>query len=104
MKVENVLAINTSQPGKVEVSLTKDEQKFEQVSEQKFGSQVLLDLIMKILEQANLELKDLTEIEVNVGPGSFTGIKVGVSVANALGFSLGIPVNGKRLETDLKYS
>ena len=42
-------------------------------------------------------IKDITEIEVNLGPGSFTGLRVGGSVANALGWLLGIPVNGKDL-------
>ncbi|MFH1536127.1 MAG: hypothetical protein ABIC96_03620 [Patescibacteria group bacterium] len=42
-------------------------------------------------------------IEVETGPGSFTGLRVGVSVANALGFALNIPVNGKKMETDLVY-
>ena len=36
-------------------------------------------------------------IEVNAGPGSFTGLRVGASIANALSFALGIPVNGKPL-------
>jgi len=45
----------------------------------------------------------LEGIEVETGPGSFTGLRVGVSVANALGFSLGISVNGKKMETELVY-
>ena len=41
-------------------------------------------------------LEDLTEIEVETGPGSFTGLRVGISVANALGWALKIPVNDKK--------
>ena len=66
------------------------------VQKQKLGSQVLLPMIIKILKKNELDLKDLTAIEVNLGPGSFTGTRVGVSVANALGFALDIPVNGKK--------
>jgi tRNA threonylcarbamoyladenosine biosynthesis protein TsaB len=51
----------------------------------------------------NLKFKDLAKIQVKTGPGSFTGLRVGVSTANALGFSLGIPVNGKKNETKLIY-
>jgi tRNA threonylcarbamoyladenosine biosynthesis protein TsaB len=49
-------------------------------------------------------LKDLTEIKVETGAGlpagrqgSFTGLRVGISVANALGWALKIPVNGKKI-------
>ena len=34
------------------------------------------------------------QIAVNVGPGSFTGIRVGVAAARALGFAWGVPVTG----------
>lgn len=68
-----------------------------------YGSQVLLPLIEKVLQTAGYKLQDLKGIEVEKGPGSFTGIRVGVSVANALGFTLGVPVNGKKIETDLVY-
>lgn len=63
--------------------------------EQVFGSQVLLGLIHEALKKSKLEFKDLGEIQVNPGPGSYTGLKVGASVAQALGFALNIPVNGE---------
>jgi tRNA threonylcarbamoyladenosine biosynthesis protein TsaB len=61
-------------------------------------SQAVLPLIEKALKENKLELKDLTELKVNPGPGSFTGTRVGISIANALGWALKIPVNGKRME------
>jgi tRNA threonylcarbamoyl adenosine modification protein YeaZ len=39
-------------------------------------------------------LKNLTGIIVFTGPGSFTGLRIGISVANALAFGLGISVVG----------
>lgn len=60
-------------------------------------SQVVLPMIQKLLKSANCELGDITEIEVNPGPGSYTGLRVGVAIANALGYALKIPVNGKRV-------
>lgn len=41
-----------------------------------------------------MKLSDITEIQVKTGPGSFTGLRVGVSVAKTLGKLLHIPVNG----------
>lgn len=64
------------------------------VISQQTGSQALIPAIIKILKVNKCSVKDLTGIEVNVGPGSFTGTRVGVAVANALGFALDIPVNG----------
>jgi len=59
-------------------------------------SQQVLNLIDRILKKHKKTLKDITEIKVNLGPGSFTGLRVGVSVANTLAWALKIPVNGKR--------
>ncbi len=93
-----ILWIDTADMKKVKVSLKNNNKVVKSLStENEYGSQVLLNLINKI------GIKDITEIEVATGPGSFTGLRVGVSVANALGFSLGIPVNGKKIESDLIY-
>jgi len=59
-------------------------------------SEDLLAAIDGILKKNNFELKDLEAILVNCGPGSFTGVRVGVTVANTLGWSLSIPVVGYR--------
>ncbi|KKT85322.1 MAG: Glycoprotease [Parcubacteria group bacterium GW2011_GWA1_Parcubacteria_45_10] len=72
------------------------------------ASQKLLVFIEEILIKEGQSMKDISEIEVNTGPGSFTGLRVGVSVANTIGWALGIPVNGKDLRkgeaVDIKYS
>lgn len=99
-----ILHIDTKDQKKVVVSLKNEGQVVKSLTlENQLGSQVLLPLIEKILKQENLDFKDLTGIEVEVGPGSFTGLRVGVSVANSLGFSLNIPVNGKKIEAELVY-
>lgn len=72
------------------------------------ASQKLLGFIEEVLKKEGQNIKDISEIEVATGPGSFTGLRVGVSVANAIGWALGIPVNGKDLRkgetVDIKYS
>jgi len=60
-----------------------------------WGSEVLLPLIVKLLKSQKINLADLTGIEVEKGPGSFTGLRVGAAVAQAFGFALNIPVNGQ---------
>ena len=93
-----VLKIDTTKREEVIVELIdkKSDIKDRLIQKQKLGSQVLLPMIVKILKKNELNLKDLTAVEVNCGPGSFTGTRVGVSVANALGFALDVPVNGKK--------
>jgi len=98
------LYIDTSSSEKIIVGL--DEKKFE-TEAKKGASQRLLPFIVELIEKKGKKLEDIKEIEVNTGPGSFTGLRVGVSVANALGWALGIPVNGKDLKkgevVDIKY-
>lgn len=86
------LYIDTSDRNKIVVGI--EEQRFE--SEAKDGvSQKLVSFIDEVLEKNKLTTKDITQIEVNTGPGSFTGLRVGVAVANAMGFALHVPVNGQ---------
>lgn len=53
-------------------------------------SQVVLPMIESLLKTQKKSLKDITAIEINPGPGSFTGLRVGAAIANALGFALGL--------------
>lgn len=99
-----ILIIDTKDQKVITVSLKKDGKVVKSLSkENKYGSQVLLPLITKLLDREKMIFKDLKGIQVETGPGSFTGLRVGLSVANTLGFSLGIPVNGKKIESNLVY-
>lgn len=86
------LFINTSQGDKVIVGI--DGEKVERESKI-HRSQALLSIINEELEKRGKKIKDLKEIEIFLGPGSFTGLRIGTAVANALAWSLKIPVNGK---------
>ena len=54
----------------------------------------LLPQLVHLLNQAKLDLQSVSGIIVARGPGSFNGLRVGVSTAKGLAFSLGIPVIG----------
>lgn len=98
------LFIDTSDREKIIVGI--DGKQFESKAKEQ-TSQRLLPFIDEILKKEGKTVKDISEIEVNTGPGSFTGLRVGVSVANALGWALDIPVNGKNLHKgesiDIQY-
>ncbi|MBO4848378.1 MAG: tRNA (adenosine(37)-N6)-threonylcarbamoyltransferase complex dimerization subunit type 1 TsaB [Clostridia bacterium] len=55
-------------------------------------SAVLMDLIETAVIDAGVSKDGLDAIAVDIGPGSFTGVRIGVSCANAMASALGIPV------------
>lgn len=54
----------------------------------------LLGFLEKTLEKHNMTFGDLSGIGVYRGPGSFTGLRIGITVANTLSDSLNTPVVG----------
>lgn len=101
----NILFIDTTKRDEILVELEVNGKKFvKKNSISQNQREVTLQLIDKILKENNVTPQDLSEIRVNEGPGSFTGIRVGISIANAMGFALKIPVNGKEAgEVQPKY-
>ena len=89
-----ILAINTAGP-EIGIALHWP-QKIEKFQEwrSELKSENLLVKIDKILSQNQVKLDNLKAVIVNQGPGSFTGLRVGISTANALAYALKIPVIG----------
>ena len=57
-------------------------------------AEVLMEFIEDCLSSIKIGYDNLDRIGVTIGPGSFTGVRVGMSVARGFGLSLGIPVVG----------
>ena len=60
----------------------------------KQSAERLLPLIAELLSEAGWERASLVRIGVSVGPGSFTGLRVGIACAQGLSLGLGIPLVG----------
>jgi tRNA threonylcarbamoyladenosine biosynthesis protein TsaB len=58
------------------------------------GAQRLLDDVHRLLERAGVTPGDVELIVAGTGPGTFTGLRIGLATARALGFALGVPVRG----------
>ena len=54
----------------------------------------LMPLIGQVLSEAGIDYPDIDRIAVSVGPGSFTGVRVGVAAARGFSLALGIPAVG----------
>lgn len=60
-------------------------------------------LIHEILEESGIKLAGLDAIAISKGPGSYTGLRIGVSAAKGLCFSLDIPLISVPTLTSLAY-
>ena len=67
-------------------------------SEQAFGStvhsQALLPMLEKLLDKQGITLHECDAIGVCKGPGSFTGLRIGIGVAQGLAYGQGLPMFG----------
>src|SRR5689334_20139600 len=54
----------------------------------------LLEDVDALLRQAGTHTRDLEALAVGIGPGSFTGVRIGLATARGLALALGLPVAG----------
>lgn len=63
-----------------------------EVFEQYAHSETLNPMIMRLMEKAGLKFNQLNAIMVGSGPGSYTGLRIGISAAKGFCFGLSIPL------------
>jgi tRNA threonylcarbamoyladenosine biosynthesis protein TsaB len=93
--------MRTDKP-EAEIGVYKDTQQLDYVQWQAYAqwqadrqlAETIHTKLKALLDAQSLELSDVQAIVVFKGPGSFTGLRIGISVANALADGLAIPIIG----------
>ena len=57
-------------------------------------AEALMPLIARVMDQADIDFADLDRVAVTLGPGSFTGLRVGISAARGIALAAGKPTVG----------
>lgn len=96
MTTSSILAIDCAMSGcSVGVSRARDGRVFSRVKEMTNGhAEALVPIVEQVMEKAGLSYDALDAVVTSVGPGAFTGLRVGMSAAKGFGLALGIPVAG----------
>lgn len=93
--MKKVIAFDTSNRA-LSVALFEDERLLFQIESnltRNHSSQLLPD-IDQALQTVNWQPADLTDVIVSQGPGSYTGLRIGVTTAKTLAFTLGLALTG----------
>ncbi|MCL7491828.1 tRNA (adenosine(37)-N6)-threonylcarbamoyltransferase complex dimerization subunit type 1 TsaB [Streptomyces sp. MCA2] len=100
-----LLALDTATPA-VTVALhdgTRVLAESRQVDARRHG-ELLLPAVDRVLAEAGLKLDAVSDIVVGVGPGPYTGLRVGLVTAATFGSALGVPVHGLCTLDGLAYA
>jgi len=84
-KSEYKILINTAVRHEKEVKLMDGDKEVGK----RFGDIDIVSSIKELLDENSLKPSDISEYIPNLGPGSFTGLKVGVTISNILNFIFG---------------
>jgi len=98
-----VLTIRTDKP-EAEIGLFEDGKQlvYETWEAHRQLSSTIHTKIRELLDSQDKDWQDIGGIVFYLGPGSFTGLRIGVTVANTVATTLGIPIEGLNTEDWIK--
>lgn len=88
----SILAIETSTPA-CSVALSVGDARFSRYSEEpRSHTRLIMTMIDEVLAEGGLKVADLNALAVTIGPGSFTGLRIGFATVQGLAFGADLPV------------
>ena len=93
-KLQYKIKLDTTNRHEQTISLYEGDKLIEEVK----GMLDLVVVIKNLLEKHNLDILDISEFSANPGPGSFTGIRKGITVANILNWAQKDSINKKEVQ------
>ena len=90
----NVLAIDTSVGVSVAILRSNGELTQSQAVEHGMQGELTAELISQVVADSGLEISEITDVAVGVGPGPFTGLRVGLVTAAVFAHARNIPIHG----------
>ena len=90
----NVLAIDTSVGVSVAILRSNGELTQSPAVDHGMQGELTAELISQVVAESGLEISDITDVVVGVGPGPFTGLRVGLVTAAVFAHARNIPIHG----------
>jgi len=90
----NVLAIDTSVGVSVAILRSNGELTQSPAVDHGMQGELTAELISKIVSDSGLKIEEITDVVVGVGPGPFTGLRVGLVTAGVFAHARNIPIHG----------
>lgn len=102
--MHNILAIDTAYNA-CSVAIIKDVlHVYRREDRPRMQASQLMPMVEDAMREAQLTYSALDSIGITVGPGSFTGLRIGLATANAIGFAANKPVIGIHTLTAMAYA
>jgi tRNA threonylcarbamoyl adenosine modification protein YeaZ len=90
----NFLAIDTSVGVSVAILRSSGEVTQSQAIDHGMQGELTAELISKVVADSGLKIDEITDVVVGVGPGPFTGLRVGLVTASVFAHARSIPIHG----------
>lgn len=87
-----ILALETTDKVASVALLTEDGCREKRIESPLRHEETVMPAVDELLSEAGLTPADITALAVDVGPGSFTGVRIGVCHGNAMALALGLPI------------